>query len=32
MDTGDVYDGTWKAGKKHGMGRYSFANGDYYQG
>lgn len=32
MDTGDAYEGTWKGGKKHGSGRYSFANGDYYQG
>jgi len=30
MDTGDVYEGNWKLGKKHGFGRYSFANGDYY--
>ena len=32
MDTGDVYNGLWKNGKKHGFGRYSFANGDFYEG
>ncbi len=32
METGDLYEGNWKGGKKHGFGRYSFANGDYYEG
>ena len=32
METGDFYSGDWRAGKKHGSGRYTFANGDYYEG
>ncbi len=32
MDTGDLYEGSWKNGKKHGFGKYTFANGDYYEG
>ena len=30
METGDVYNGDWRNGKKHGLGRYTFANEDYY--
>ena len=32
METGDVYKGAWHLGKKHGFGKYKFANGDYYEG
>ena len=29
---GDVYDGLWKAGKRHGRGKMTYKNGDYYDG
>jgi hypothetical protein len=32
METGDMYNGDWRNGKKHGYGRYTFANEDYYDG
>jgi len=32
MENGDMYDGEWKKGVKHGWGRYAFANGDIYEG
>ena len=30
--SGDRYVGQWMSGKKHGTGRYTFANGDFYDG
>jgi hypothetical protein len=32
METGDMYNGDWRNVKKHGYGRYTFANEDYYDG
>jgi hypothetical protein len=32
MVSGDVYEGEWSIGRKNGKGRYSFANGDLYEG
>lgn len=32
MSTNDQYDGSWSNGRKHGNGKYKFANGDYYEG
>jgi hypothetical protein len=32
METGDTYEGEWRNGKKHGTGRYTFANEDFYEG
>ena len=29
---GDVYEGGWLAGKYHGKGKFSRANGHYYDG
>jgi len=26
-DSGDIYDGEWKHGMMHGLGRFTFANG-----
>lgn len=30
--SGDLYDGEWREGKKHGKGRFSFASGSTYEG
>lgn len=27
-----VYDGHWRAGKRHGRGSFTFTNGDVYEG
>jgi len=31
-DSGNTYTGAWRDGKKHGHGRYTWANGDRYTG
>ena len=32
FDNGDVYEGAFARGKRHGQGTYTFANGDIYKG
>ena len=29
---GDIYNGDWVAGKRHGEGTYNWEDGDYYEG
>jgi len=32
VDNGDVYEGEWKCGQRHGMGVYVWFDGDFYSG
>jgi len=32
LENGDMYDGEWLKGKKHGLGTYTHKNGDKYIG
>lgn len=32
LGDGSIYDGTWRNGKKSGLGTFYFSNGDVFQG